>query len=135
MCIYVVWSFCCFHRYPKCFSHHRCVRLTRKHPTFFCFSFYCCGENSLWYLQKLLQYMQWVIVELTPFIILYSPSPIPGIVSTDLIFAFTYTSSQFLHYIHSPKYFYLIHTPFHCYQCPYRTCSAILFSDFVKNKK
>jgi hypothetical protein len=63
---------------------------------------------------------------------LSSPPPIPGIVSTDLIFPFTYTC---IPYLYPP-------TPFpHIFPHPTstnlldRTCSALPFSNFVKEKK
>jgi hypothetical protein len=43
-------------------------------------------------------------VEFTPSIILlYPPSPIPGIVSIGLIFPFSYMCTQNLHHIYPPK--------------------------------
>jgi hypothetical protein len=38
-------------------------------------------------------------------ILLYSPSPIPGILSTGIIFLFAYTCTQYLHHIHPPMPF------------------------------
>jgi hypothetical protein len=65
---------------------------------------------------------------------LSSPPPIPAVVSTGLIFPFTYMHTQYLHYIHPP-------TPFLHLLCfplvstsPDRTCSNLLFCDFVKEK-
>jgi hypothetical protein len=60
--------------------------------------------------------------------------PIPGIISIDIIFEFTYMSVQYLQYIHppmpvpnsSPR---LVPDPHS------KTCSALLFSNFVKGKK
>jgi hypothetical protein len=74
-----------------------------------------------------------IIVEITPFIILlYPSSPIPVIVSTGLIFPFTYMYTQYLHHIHLP-------TPSpHILSHPTgtnsteRTCYTLLFSVFVK---
>jgi hypothetical protein len=62
-------------------------------------------------------------------VLLYPPLPIPGIISTGIIFAFTYICTPFLHCIHSP--------PSHwCQPCPLgRTCSILLFSDFVEEKR
>jgi hypothetical protein len=57
----------------------------------FLLSYYCCTGGTLWHLQKLLQY---IIVEFTPSITPWSlPSPIPGIVSTCLIFPFSYMNT------------------------------------------
>jgi hypothetical protein len=36
---------------------------------------------------------------------LFPPSPIPGMVSTGIIFAFTYMYTYFLHYIHTSNHF------------------------------
>jgi hypothetical protein len=66
----------------------------------------------------------------------YSPSFLlnPEIVSIGLIFPFTYMCTQYLHYIHphtlSP---YFLPTPTGTNPSD-RTCSALLFSNFVKEK-
>jgi hypothetical protein len=72
--------------------------------------------------------------EFTPSItLLYSPNPIPGTVSTDLIFPFMCT--QYLHHIHSPTPIpHLLPLPL-VPTSPDRTCDALLFSNFIKEKK
>jgi hypothetical protein len=71
-------------------------------------------------------------------ILLYPSSPIPGIVSTGLIFLFTYMCTQYLHHIHPPipiSHFLPSPTGINPHPPPGRTCSDFLFFDFVKEKK
>jgi hypothetical protein len=70
-----------------------------------------------------------------PFFIL--PSPIPGTVPIDLIFPFTYMCTQYLHHIHLPPFPHFFHTPTGTNLPSFqgKTFSALLFSDFVKEKK
>jgi hypothetical protein len=61
-----------------------------------------------------------------------SPSfPIPGIVSTGIIFPFTYMCTQYLHHIHLHTLFPSLLTTLNGIQPPCNTCSALLFSCFV----
>jgi hypothetical protein len=77
--------------------------------TFF-FFFYCCAGATLWHLQNFLQYTEYIIVDFTPSTTLLSP--VPGVVSTGLIFPFTYLCTQYLHHIHLPTPFpYLLPAP------------------------
>jgi hypothetical protein len=66
------------------------------------------------------------------------PTPILGIVSTGLIFPFTYIYTQYLHQIHPPTPFphILLSMDTNPPQPTktHRTCFALLFSDFVKEK-
>jgi hypothetical protein len=53
---------------------------------YFILFFYCCARGTLWHLQTCFQY---IILEFTPSSILFhSPSPIPGIISTGVLFYF-----------------------------------------------
>jgi hypothetical protein len=53
------------------------------------------GGNTLWHLQKFLQYTKYIILEFTPSIILlYSTSPpILQVISKGIIFPYTYMST------------------------------------------
>jgi hypothetical protein len=71
---------------------------------------------------------------LPPFSIIL-PHPIPGILSTGLICPFTYMCTQYLHHIYIPILFpHLLPLPL-VPKPPDRTCSFLLFYDFVKEKK
>jgi hypothetical protein len=71
-------------------------------------------------------YQTWI----HPSIILLSHPLIPRIVSTGLIFLFTYMCTQILYYIHPPVLFsHFLSLPTST-NPPGRTCSALLFSDF-----
>jgi hypothetical protein len=56
---------------------------------------------------EFLQFIKYIILEFIPSTaLLYPPSlPMPGIVSTSIIFAFTYMCTHFLHCIHPPTPF------------------------------
>jgi hypothetical protein len=63
------------------------------------------------------------------------PHPISGTVSAGLIFTFAYMCTQYLHHIHPPTPFPNMFPTHIGYRPPDRSCSALLFSDFVKEKK
>jgi hypothetical protein len=68
-------------------------------------------------------------------ILLYSLLPISGIVLIGLIFPFAYMCTQYLLHIHPPTPSSHLIPPPTATNPPDRTCSAVLFSDFVKEKK
>jgi hypothetical protein len=74
----------------------------------------------------------------SPSTLLFYPPPIPEIVSTDIIFAFTYMCTQFFA-MYSPSYTLFWPPPLLLLvptsTPPHRTCSALLFSDFVEAKR
>jgi ACR3 family arsenite efflux pump ArsB len=55
------------------------------------------GRGTVWHLHRLLQYIKYIIHQFTPSTILLYPTlpPIPGTVSTRLLFAFTYMCTHF----------------------------------------
>jgi hypothetical protein len=58
------------------------------------------GEGTLWKLQRFLQCIKNTILEFIPSTdLLYPPPPIPRIVSTGIVFTFTYIYIHFLYYI------------------------------------
>jgi hypothetical protein len=66
---------------------------------------------------------------------LSSPPPIPGIVSTCIIFYFIYMCTQCLHYFHAPIPL-SPHSPhFHLVPIPRQDLFTLQFSDFVKGQK
>jgi hypothetical protein len=82
-----------------------------------------------------LQYIKYTIIAFTPSIILlyFLPAcpPVPGISSTDAMILSTC--------VHSICSIFALPQPFSTFSplplVPGRTCSALLFSDFVKEKK
>jgi hypothetical protein len=67
--------------------------------------FYCCAGDTLCHLQRFLQCINISYLNSAPLPFFY-PSPlILGIVSTGLIFLFTYMCTQHLHHIHPPTEF------------------------------
>jgi hypothetical protein len=64
------------------------------------------GGGTLWPLQKFLQCIKYILLEFIPSTsLLYSPLPIPGIVSKGITFAFISMCTQCLHHIHPPNPF------------------------------
>jgi hypothetical protein len=133
-------SYLCFSFWPGeivSTSCHKYSEVWGLHYDFsFKFIFYFCLRGTLWHLQKLLQYITYIIVEFIPPSFSYiPPPPVPGIVSTGLIFH--------LHtWVHNICTIFTLLHPFptsshyHCYQPPPdRTSSTLLSSDFVKEKK
>jgi hypothetical protein len=87
-------------------------------------------------LQKFLQYIKYIILESTP--LHHSPLSLPslilGIVSKGIIFSFTYMCAQYLYHIYPPTAFpHLFPLPL-VPSYPDKTCSALLFFNFVKEK-
>jgi hypothetical protein len=58
-------------------------------------------------------------------------SPIPGIVSTDIILPFTYMCAQYLHYIHHPSPFPHLLLPPTSTNTPWKDLFTLLFFNFV----
>jgi hypothetical protein len=93
-----------------------------------------------WHLQKFLQCTKYITFEFTPPLLSFIPPPlVPVTVSTSIIFAFTYMYTNYFHCIHPPVLFPyhlplpLVPTP--TAALPSRTCSALLFSNFVEEKR
>jgi hypothetical protein len=72
-------------------------------------------------------------------ILIHPPLPQSGLVSTGIMFAFSYMCTHFLHHIHPPTLLPHSPIPLLSHWCqppiPRRTCSALLSSDFVEEKR
>jgi hypothetical protein len=75
-----------------CHVNERPNMLLEYYLTLTIFFYVVLGGGTLWNLQKFLQWIKYIILKFTPSTaLLYYLSPsIPGIVSTGIIFAFTY---------------------------------------------
>jgi hypothetical protein len=99
----------------------------------FIYFIFVLGGGTLWHLQEFLWHLQ-EFLQCIKYIIplsLIPPPPITGIVSTGIIFAFTYMCSQYMHCIHLLTLF-LFPSPFYWYPLPHQTCPALLLFNFVE---
>jgi hypothetical protein len=93
------------------------------------FYYYCCGWGYIVAFAKVLMMYQIYHTWIHPFHCSFIP-PSPDTwtsVSTGIIFAFTCMCIHYLHDIHPP-------TPFPITSHPHRTCSTLIFSNFVEEK-
>jgi hypothetical protein len=93
------------------------------------------GGGTLWPLQKILQCIKYIILEFTPSTSLLFPltPPVPGMVSTGIICAFTCMCTHFLYCIHRPTHF-PCHPSFPT-GTNHPSPGQDLFSDFVEEKE
>jgi hypothetical protein len=91
--------------------------------------------GTLWPLQKFLQYIKYIILEIThSTIFLHLPSPHSWHSFNRYHFSmYIHVNTVFARYSHSHNL--SLPPPLPLYQPPGRTCSAFLFSEFVKEKK
>jgi hypothetical protein len=119
------------------FSTSLFLCLVCAHLFFFFFLIVVLCRGTLWHLQKFLQCIKYITLEFPPSTSLSHCPPIPGSVSTGIIFAFICMFIHCLHFIHPPTPFPTT-SPSHWCQHPStppsRTCSALLFSYFVEEK-
>jgi hypothetical protein len=104
----------------------RCILRSLAQCQNYLFSFFkkivVLGRDTLWHLQKFLLYIKYTWIH--PFHCSpLPPSPIPGIVSTDIIFSFTYIYTQYLYCIHPPPFLHFHPLPL-VPSSTGRTCSA-----------
>jgi hypothetical protein len=122
-----------FHANGGPWNNQSCARCRFNGQTENTIFYYCAGWRYVVALIKVLTIYQIYHTCIHP--LHHSPlsTPIPGTVSTDIIFVSTYMCTQYLHHIHPPTPFHLL-PPIGTNPTLGRTCSALLFSDFLKEK-